>query len=66
MPDMVRGLPVLEIGSGTGLCGLLAAKLGAAEVWSLLPPSPIPPSRISCVLADDALASHDQELAAMK
>lgn len=31
-PSMVAGKRVLEIGSGTGLCGVFAAKLGAAEV----------------------------------
>ncbi|KAK9841587.1 hypothetical protein WJX74_008328 [Apatococcus lobatus] len=31
-PELVRGKHVLEIGSGCGLCGILAAKLGAAEV----------------------------------
>ncbi|CAK0787269.1 hypothetical protein CVIRNUC_010487 [Coccomyxa viridis] len=31
-PDLVRGLDVLEMGSGTGLCGIVAAKLGAAKV----------------------------------
>lgn len=31
-PDVVSGHRVLEIGSGCGGCGILAAKLGAAEV----------------------------------
>lgn len=31
-PELVHGLDVLEIGAGTGLCGILAAKLGAAKV----------------------------------
>ncbi|GAB4823863.1 hypothetical protein N2152v2_010909 [Parachlorella kessleri] len=31
-PDIVRGQRVLEIGSGCGACGILAAQLGAAEV----------------------------------
>ncbi|KAL4425856.1 hypothetical protein ABPG75_009872 [Micractinium tetrahymenae] len=31
-PDIVAGRRVLEIGSGCGGCGILAAKLGAAEV----------------------------------
>ena len=31
-PALVRGRHVLELGSGTGLCGIVAAKLGAAEV----------------------------------
>ena len=31
-PELVRGLEVLEMGSGTGLCGIMAAKLGAAKV----------------------------------
>ena len=33
-PELVRGLEVLEMGSGTGLCGIVAAKLGAAKVGS--------------------------------
>ncbi len=35
MPELVRGKQVLEIGSGCGLCGILAAKLGAREVTCL-------------------------------
>ena len=31
-PALVRGRRVLELGSGTGLCGIVAAKPGAAEV----------------------------------
>jgi len=31
-PESVRGLDVLEIGAGTGLCGIVAAKLGARRV----------------------------------
>lgn len=31
-PAVVAGKAVLEIGSGCGLCGILAAKLGAAQV----------------------------------
>lgn len=31
-PAIVAGKKVLEIGSGCGLCGILAAKLGAAQV----------------------------------
>ena len=31
-PGLVRGLEVLEMGSGTGLCGIVAANLGAAKV----------------------------------
>jgi predicted nicotinamide N-methyase len=30
--DLVAGRRVLELGSGTGVCGILAAKLGAAQV----------------------------------
>ena len=31
-PELVRGRRVLELGSGCGLAGILAAKLGAAQV----------------------------------
>ncbi len=31
-PALVQGKSVLEIGAGTGLCGIVAAKLGAAHV----------------------------------
>lgn len=31
-PGIVAGKEVLEIGSGTGLCGIVAAKLGAHMV----------------------------------
>lgn len=31
-PEAVRGATVLEIGAGCGACGILAAKLGAAQV----------------------------------
>mmetsp|Transcript_10031 Transcript_10031/g.11552 ORF Transcript_10031/g.11552 Transcript_10031/m.11552 type:complete len:245 (-) Transcript_10031:2622-3356(-) len=31
-PEKVKGLKVLELGSGTGLCALVVAKLGAASV----------------------------------
>jgi predicted nicotinamide N-methyase len=31
-PKLVSGLDVLEIGAGTGLCGIVAAKLGASQV----------------------------------
>ena len=31
-PELVHSLEVLEMGSGTGLCGIVAAKLGAAKV----------------------------------
>ena len=31
-PQLVRRRRVLELGSGCGLCGILAAKMGAAEV----------------------------------
>ncbi len=32
--ELVRGRHVLELGSGCGLAGILAAKLGAAQVCS--------------------------------
>lgn len=31
-PSIVAGKSVLEIGSGCGLCGIVAAKLGASQV----------------------------------
>ena len=36
-PSLVAGQDVLELGSGCGLCGILAAKLGASGVSSLSP-----------------------------
>lgn len=36
-PRLVEGKEVLEIGAGTGLCGIVAAKLGAAQVTILMP-----------------------------
>lgn len=33
-PSSVQGLDVLEIGAGTGICGIVAAKLGARRVVS--------------------------------
>ena len=35
-PQLVQGREVLEIGAGTGLCGIVAAKLGASKVFSCL------------------------------
>lgn len=32
MPELVAGRSVLELGSGCGLCGIVAAKLGACQV----------------------------------
>lgn len=34
-PAVAAGKKVLEIGSGCGLCGIVAAKLGAKQVSSL-------------------------------
>ena len=34
-PALVQNRTVLEIGAGTGLCGIVAAKLGAAQVAPL-------------------------------
>ena len=31
-PDLVRGRAVLELGSGCGLCGIVADQLGAQQV----------------------------------
>jgi Lysine methyltransferase len=39
-PEAVRDKAVLEVGSGTGLCGVFAAKLGAMQVCP--PPLPLP------------------------
>ena len=36
-PELVRGREVLEMGSGTGLCGIVASQLGAAKVGRRLP-----------------------------
>ena len=33
-PELVVARRVLELGSGTGLCGILASKLGAAQARS--------------------------------
>lgn len=35
-PELVRGREVLEIGAGTGVCGIVAAKLGASKVCTHL------------------------------
>lgn len=32
-PELVKGKRVLELGSGTGIVGLYAAKLGANNCW---------------------------------
>ena len=37
-PQLVLGQEVLEIGAGTGLCGIVAAKLGASKVPTYLTP----------------------------
>ena len=37
-PALVQGKRVLDIGAGTGLCGIVAAKLGAAQVILDCPP----------------------------
>ena len=33
-PDVVRGRSVLDLGAGSGLVGIAAAKAGAAKVWA--------------------------------
>ena len=35
-PELVKGREVLEIGAGTGVCGIVAAKLGASKVGTHL------------------------------
>jgi len=55
-PSFVRGHRVLEIGSGCGVCGILAAKLGAQRVGFAgvcylcsTPPQPHRPRFFCCV-----------------
>lgn len=50
-PEAVAGARVLELGAGTGVCGILAAKLGAAQVVLLA----------FCWLRCVALACHAAE-----
>ncbi|MEW5315328.1 MAG: hypothetical protein WDW38_006768 [Sanguina aurantia] len=63
-PEMVAGHRVLEIGAGCGVCGILAAKLGASEAVLSDHEEPVLGNLRTCMHLNDCTASTPSAAAA--